>query len=50
MLLTLLYILHSKVIFKISMSFLGMSDGRAGKGAGLVTLDHEVVGSNPGTP
>ena len=28
----------------------GMSDGRAGKGAGLVTLDREVVGSNPGAP
>ena len=36
--------------FVLSMCIEGMSDGRVGKGAGLVTLDHEVVGSNPGAP
>ena len=29
--------------FVLSMCIEGMSDGRAGKGAGLVTLDREVV-------
>ena len=36
--------------FVLSMRIEGMSDGRAGKGAGLVTLDREVVGSSPGAP